>query len=71
MTTTRSARVVRFGRLLAEMWLDIDQAQRRMFEIRIGVRGPTRREYQTPRPDLAGAARRATANSGPAAGLTC
>lgn len=44
MTIARSSRAVRFGRLVAQRWAEIDDAQRRMFEIRIGVRPPTRRE---------------------------
>jgi hypothetical protein len=44
MTISTSSRAVRFGRRLAARWAEIDDAQRRMFEIRIGVRPPTRRE---------------------------
>jgi hypothetical protein len=61
MTTTTSSessssgsRVVRFARRVAETWNEIDDAQRRMFEIRIGVRAPARREQQAPRFSAAG-----------------
>ncbi len=54
MTTATSSRIVRFARRVADRWAEIDDAQRRMFEIRIGVRPPTRRGREERRSSAAG-----------------
>jgi hypothetical protein len=73
-TTTTSSRFVRFARRVAEMWNEIDEAQRRMFEIRIGVRAPARREHEARRLSAAGTAPGRAGgglHDGAAAGLMC
>jgi hypothetical protein len=74
MTTATSSPIVRFGRRLAKTWAEIDDAQRRMFEIRIGVRPPARAERQARRSPAAGRGPRRRSGSydnGAAAGLMC
>ncbi len=72
-TTTTRSRVVRLARRVVEMWNEIDEAQRRMFEIRIGVRAPARREHEERRLSAAGMApgRGGGLHDGAAAGLMC
>jgi hypothetical protein len=74
MTTATTSRVVRFARRAAEMWNEIDDAQRRMFEIRIGVRAPARREHGARRFSAAGTGSGRGCGGfedGAAAGLMC
>jgi hypothetical protein len=74
MTTATSSRIVRFGRRVAERWAEIDDAQRRMFEIRIGVRPPTRRNREERRSSAAGTGPSrsgARYDDGAATGLMC
>ena len=73
-TTTTRTRVVRFARPGADQWNEIDEAQRRMFEIRIGVRAPARREHEARGLAAAGTAPGRAGgglHDGGAAGLMC